>query len=295
MAAFSDAEVLGWLEAANELAAAAAETVRLDSPRLRRPGQHPLDPRRLAGQVAVEARNKHHDPTDWVTGTDERIEARIAAELHARFPDHGFEGEEGEGRRQAVGGSPRWLVDPLDGTTNFVAGLGNVGVSLAAASEDRLHLGVVADVWRGSLLAARDGAAPTLDGLPVGASTAQGLAGGIVMTELVGATSWAGLGRFAESVSGEGGCLRVIGSTALSLAAVATGVARAAVLAGYHHLDTAAACLAARQGGARLYGPPEERLLPSTAVPGLNGLVVAAPGVAEDVLEMFLEARRGAR
>jgi myo-inositol-1(or 4)-monophosphatase len=242
------------------------------------------------GPGPIGARVKNDDPADWVTTLDEEIEDALRAEIAARFPDHGIDGEE-RGARAGEPGAPRWLLDPLDGTTNFVAGLPFVGVSVAVVVGGTVVVGVVADPARGSVLSVVAGGRPVLNGVEVGASAASAVAGGVVLTELVGSLAWPGIGRFCELVSSAHGCVRLCGSTSLSLAAVATGVARAAVLADYGHLDTAAAALAAARAGAVLYGPPGETVLPVTHVEGLEGLVVAAPGVAAEVLAIYERAR----
>lgn len=238
----------------------------------------------------VVARTKNEDPADWVTTLDEEIEDVLRAGIGARFPDHGVDGEE-RGRRPGGPGAPVWLLDPLDGTTNFVAGLPFVGVSLAVVADGKVVVGAVADPARASLLLAVAGGRPSLNGREVTVSAADTIAGGVVLTELVGSTAWPGIGRFCALVSGAHGCVRLCGSTSLSVAAVATGVARAAVLADYGHLDTAAAALAAASAGAVLYGPPGETILPVVPVDGLEGLVVAAPGVAAEILALYQRAR----
>lgn len=245
----------------------------------------PIGPGPRSGRVV--ARTKNEDPADWVTTLDEEIEDGLRARIGARFPEHGIDGEE-QGLQP---GEPVWLIDPLDGTTNFVAGLPFVGVSLAVVAGGNVAVGAVADPARASLLLAVAGRRPSLNGEEVAVSAADEVAGGVVLTELVGSTAWPGIGRFCALVSAAHGCVRLCGSTSLSVAAVATGVARATVLADYGHLDTAAAALAAASAGAVLFGPPSETVLPVMPVEGLEGLVVAAPGVSAEILTLYQRAR----
>src|ERR1051326_735755 len=82
-------------------------------------------------------------PTNLVTEMDQRAESEILGRLHAAFPDDALLSEES-------GASPgrsgrRWIVDPLDGTTNYAHGLPLFGVSIALQVGDRVALGVVYD------------------------------------------------------------------------------------------------------------------------------------------------------
>ncbi len=81
----------------------------------------------------------HKSATDMVTDLDRRVERRICAELARRFPDDGILAEEG-GRRE---GRRRWIVDPLDGTTNYVHGHPFYAVSLARVDEDGPQIAAV--------------------------------------------------------------------------------------------------------------------------------------------------------
>jgi myo-inositol-1(or 4)-monophosphatase len=98
---------------------------------------------------------------DLVTEYDRRSEALILSGLRAAFPDHATLGEE-SGR--AAGNEYEWLVDPLDGTTNFAHGYPLFAVSLALTHRGRLVAGVVYDPLRDELFAAEAGAGATLNG-----------------------------------------------------------------------------------------------------------------------------------
>ena len=98
---------------------------------------------------------------DLVTEYDRRCEALILAGLRGAFPGHGILGEE-SGR--TAGDAYEWLVDPLDGTTNFAHGYPMFAVSLALTYQGRLAAGVVYDPLRDELFAAEAGAGATLNG-----------------------------------------------------------------------------------------------------------------------------------
>jgi myo-inositol-1(or 4)-monophosphatase len=100
--------------------------------------------------------------TDVVTDADHASEALILAAIAQRFPDHGVVAEESGA---APGASEyQWLVDPLDGTVNYLHGLPTYGVSLAVLRRGELHIGVVYDPSRGELFAAERGGGARCNG-----------------------------------------------------------------------------------------------------------------------------------
>jgi myo-inositol-1(or 4)-monophosphatase len=103
-----------------------------------------LDP----GQVSEKARN------DLVSDADRAAEAVILAEVAHRFPDHQVLSEEAGWSRRS-GNSPVWIVDPLDGTTNYVQGFPHFAVSIGVAVDGRVEAGVVLDPIKGDVPRAR--------------------------------------------------------------------------------------------------------------------------------------------
>ena len=100
-------------------------------------------------------------PTDLVSEADRLAERVIREGLVARRPQDGFLGEESEGREGTSG--LRWVVDPLDGTVNFLFGIPQWCVSIAVEDEHGSLVGVVYDPIRGDVFsAARDGGPPML-------------------------------------------------------------------------------------------------------------------------------------
>lgn len=105
---------------------------------------------------------------DLVTDYDRRSEALILDRLRAAFPGHALLAEE-SGR--AAGSDHEWLVDPLDGTTNFAHAFPVFAVSVALAYRRRLVAGVVYDPLRDELFAAEAGQGATLNGARLKVST----------------------------------------------------------------------------------------------------------------------------
>jgi myo-inositol-1(or 4)-monophosphatase len=130
------------------------------------------------GRRMTDVRAKS-SPTDLVSEADVAAETAIRAVLARRRPADAILGEEGG----ATGdGDLRWVIDPLDGTTNFLFGVPQWAVSVACEDSDGALVGVVLDPNRSELFAATRGGAPTLDGEPITASGADDLATALVAT-----------------------------------------------------------------------------------------------------------------
>jgi myo-inositol-1(or 4)-monophosphatase len=112
---------------------------------------------------------------DFVTEADFAAQREIRRVIAETFPTHGFVGEEAEdGTGQPPFGTPghsgsgtRWIVDPLDGTTNYVHGFPAWCVSVALAEGDTILVGTIYDPLRDECFTARRGAGACLDGRPV--------------------------------------------------------------------------------------------------------------------------------
>jgi myo-inositol-1(or 4)-monophosphatase len=102
------------------------------------------------GSVAEKKTN------DFVTRADKESEEVIVARIRERYPEDGFLGEEG-GLRGAGGESRTWIVDPLDGTSNFIAGFPFWCVSVAAREGDEIVAGAIWDPLRAELYSAERG------------------------------------------------------------------------------------------------------------------------------------------
>jgi myo-inositol-1(or 4)-monophosphatase len=181
-------------------------------------------------------------PTDLVSESDIAAEALIRRRLHAARPDDGVLGEEGD---DVVGASGRtWVVDPLDGTVNFLFGIPQWAVSIAVEDGDGALAGVVYDPMRDECWAASRGGPPLLDGAPVTASSRSDLSTAMVAT---------GFGYDAEVRRVQGALvaellpqvrdIRRLGSAALDLAWTAGGRYDAYFERGVKHWDVAAGVL----------------------------------------------------
>jgi myo-inositol-1(or 4)-monophosphatase len=113
-------------------------------------------------QLVVE----HKGPQDLVTAADREVETLIRARFGAAFPEDGVLGEEHGG----TAAHTLWVVDPIDGTTNFVHGLPHWGVAIAFVREGRCELGVIVVPVLQETFVARLGHGATCNGRPIAAS-----------------------------------------------------------------------------------------------------------------------------
>jgi myo-inositol-1(or 4)-monophosphatase len=102
---------------------------------------------------------------DLVTEADRRSEALLLERIAREYPDHGVLAEEGSARKARS--RFRWVLDPLDGTTNFAHGFPHYAVSIALEEDGVAVAGVVYDVCRGELFAAERGGGAFLNGHPI--------------------------------------------------------------------------------------------------------------------------------
>ncbi len=132
--------------------------------------------RKLApDQINEKSRN------DLVTIADHAAETAILGEIQRRFPDHAVLAEE-SGWSRRVGDRPTWIVDPLDGTTNFVHGIPQFAVSIGVVVEGRVELGVVLDPVKRDVFRAARGDGATWNGRPCRVTDRPGLGGALVAT-----------------------------------------------------------------------------------------------------------------
>jgi myo-inositol-1(or 4)-monophosphatase len=120
-----------------------------------------------AGFGGVDNNIRSKAPGDWVSDVDTASENAVRESLAADFPDIAFFGEESGGERAALG----WLVDPLDGTANFLHGLPAVGVSIGLVQDGQPIVGVVHAPLLGDTYCASLGGGATRNGVPLSVST----------------------------------------------------------------------------------------------------------------------------
>ena len=213
--------------------------------------------------------------TDLVSDADRDAEAAIEEILSAERPDDGLLAEEGSSR-EAVSGR-RWVVDPLDGTTNFLYGIPAWAVSIALEDADGSALGVVADPVRGETFTAIRGRGAACNGEPIEVTGEERLDTALVATGF----SYEAQERQAQAallaeVLPRVRDIRRVGAAALDLCWVATGRLDAYYERGLKHWDWAAASLLVAEAGGRLRWLEGEP----------RGLVAGSPMVVDGLLEL---------
>ncbi len=187
------------------------------------------------------------DAADWVTETDVQVERYVRAQLLEAFPDHRVVGEE-----HGVSGdasAPTWYLDPIDGTANFVHSLPWFSFSLGLVVEGEPVLGVVMDPARNELFHALRGHGAFVDETPISTAREAGVTGHLVLTELAGDIAWAGMRALTPWLGERHAVLRIMGSSALSLATVAAGRGAAIALHRFQPWDIAAGVAICREAG----------------------------------------------
>jgi myo-inositol-1(or 4)-monophosphatase len=212
-------------------------------------------------------------PTDVVTQTDLRAEELVRRRLSEATVDAGFLGEEGGATTPEA--RVQWVIDPLDGTVNFLYGVPLFAVSIAAAVDGEVVAGAVVDVLRDELFSAHLGGGARRNGEPIAASSCASLPDALVATGFSYRAELRGVqGEVAQRLVSRARDLRCFGSAALELCWVACGR-----LDGYYQRDTeiwdrAAGALIAEEAGARVELPCPEN----------DDLVIAAArGVFDDL------------
>jgi myo-inositol-1(or 4)-monophosphatase len=229
---------------------------------------------RAGGPVGLATKSTATDP---VSEADLAAERAIRAVLARRRPDDGILGEEGTGDLPGTTGL-RWIVDPLDGTVNYLFGVPQWCVSVACEG----HAGVVLDPVRGECFEAAAGAPPTLDGAPVRASQRGDLSTALVATGFgYDASVRAAQAELLAGLLPRVRDIRRTGSAALDLAWTAAGRYDAFYEHGVHIWDTAAGTLLCELAGLEVRPLPargalsEGVLVAPSALAGALGELVA--------------------
>jgi myo-inositol-1(or 4)-monophosphatase len=206
--------------------------------------------RSLAGKIHV---GKKGD-IDLVTEADFGSEKAIIQIISGCFPDHAILAEESGGKK----GNPicQWIIDPLDGTTNFAHGVNHYAISIAFSLDRKIAVGIVLNPENGELFTATTGKGAALNGDPISVSSAASVSESLLVTgfpynfkEILPAVST----RFTNCLCAARG-IRRFGSAALDLCYVACGRFDGFWEQNLKPWDTAAGYLIAREAGATITG-----------------------------------------
>ena len=199
-------------------------------------------------QISIEYKDEHQQ--DPVTEADTAAQKYLVNEIAARFPDHGILGEEDADDSESPAPDFLWVLDPLDGTTNFLNGLPVYACSVGLLYRGRPLAGALYLPWPkpggGFVLHCRKGGGCRADGESVSVYQSEepvnnrltGLPGGLGQSM-----------RFGGQLRGKVGEVRTTGSIAYELAMTACGVMQYSVFGSPHLWDMAAGVLAVQEAG----------------------------------------------
>ena len=214
---------------------------------------------RRAGEIIVRSLNRLESLTitskgrnDFVTEVDRAAEEEIIASIRRHYPQHAFLAEESgsSGTNDTV-----WIVDPLDGTTNFLHGFPVFAVSIACQIRGRLEHAVIYDPMRQELFTASRGAGAHLDNHRMRVSKARSIEGALIATGFPYRANVRYLDAYLgmlRAVTEQAAGVRRPGAAALDLAYVAAGRVDAFWEIGLSPWDTAAGTLLIQEAGGRI-------------------------------------------
>lgn len=216
---------------------------------------------------------------DFVSQADKEVELAIRDALSRAFRDDGIVGEEHAPVRGSSGFD--WVIDPIDGTTNFVNGIPAWTVVLAGVFKGKTRIGIIHDPVHGETFAAMAGHGATLNGAPLRVAPGHTISDGSTGVGYCNRVAAAGTVRLIEGLLEKGGLFQRNASGALSLAYVAAGR-----LIGFaeEHMN-AWDCLAGQLIVAEAGGLTEPQDADAMIASG-GRVIVGLPGVFDDLLQI---------
>uniref|UniRef100_A0A3P8Q1Y9 Inositol-1-monophosphatase n=1 Tax=Astatotilapia calliptera TaxID=8154 RepID=A0A3P8Q1Y9_ASTCA len=194
-------------------------------------------------------------PADLVTETDQRVETIILSAIRSQYPQHRFIGEESvaAGERVELTDLPTWIIDPIDGTVNFVHRFPFVAISIAFTVNKQTEFGIVYSCVDDKLFHAQRGRGAFLNGEPLHVSGQEDISQCVVVTEIGAERDDLALSTMTSNifrllklpVHG----VRALGTAAVDMCQVATGGADAYYHIGMHCWDIAASAIIVREAG----------------------------------------------
>lgn len=219
---------------------------------------------------------------DFVSEADRNVELAVRAALQAAFPEDGIVGEEGAPTPGSSGYT--WVIDPIDGTTNFVNGIPQWCVIIACVHQGQTVIGVVHDPVHGEMHHARLGGGAFCNDHPIRASAKTSLRDGSLGVGFSGRTHMEGIKRLVTLCCDAGTVFWRNGSGGLSLAYVATGRILGYVEEHMNAWDFLAGHLIVSEAGGRVEPVDAERALAA------GGRVVVAGAAVFDAVEALAVA-----
>ena len=198
--------------------------------------------------IDVETKSRN----DFVTEVDKASEKEIIYHLRKAYPEHSILGEEG-GVLAGKDSDYQWIIDPLDGTTNFIHGIPHFAISIACLYKGQIQHGVVLDPIKREEFTASRGKGATLNGRRIRVSDRRSLDGALIGTGIpFSGFALDNMGPFLgamQEVAGQTAGIRRQGAAALDLAYVAAGRYDGFWEMNLQPWDIAAGCLLIQEAG----------------------------------------------
>lgn len=203
--------------------------------------------------------------TDLVTETDQAVEKMLIEGLRKAFPEHKFIGEESVagGAKIEYTDAPTWIIDPIDGTTNFVHRIPMIAICVGLAIKKELRAGIVYNPVTRELYHAQIGRGAFKNGFPIHVSNTTALNRSLISASLAihnynhFGPSWLDKAQSNMRRQVEAGIRghRSFGSAAINMIMVAQGSCDAYVEYGLHSWDVAAAAVIVKEAGGVIMDP----------------------------------------
>lgn len=216
---------------------------------------------RQAGEVVREALKNEMNvmikssPADLVTATDQKVEKMLLSFIKEKYPSHSFIGEESvaAGEKCVLTDNPTWIIDPIDGTTNFVHRFPFVAVSIGFVVNKKMEFGVVYSCVEDKMYTARKGRGAFCNGQKLQVSQQEDITKSLLVTEL-GSLRTPETVRIILSNMEKLLCIpihgiRGVGTAAVNMCLVASGAADAYYEMGIHCWDMAGAGIIVTEAG----------------------------------------------
>lgn len=214
-----------------------------------------------AGEMVREALKNEVDvmikssPADLVTITDQKVEKMLFSSIKEKYPAHSFIGEESvaAGEKTVFTDKPTWIIDPVDGTTNFVHGFPFVAVSIGFVVDKQMEFGIVYSCVEDKLYTGRKGKGAFCNGQKLRVSEQTDITKSLLITEVGSSrkpeTLRTVLSNMEKLCSIPIHGIRSVGTAAVNMCLVATGGADAYFEMGIHCWDMAGAGIIVTEAG----------------------------------------------
>lgn len=217
---------------------------------------------------------KFKGPQDYLTATDGEVEKLVRKRLLEAFPGDTFLGEEDGGQVSDC----TWVVDPIDGTSNFARGIAHFCVSIAFVLKGKASIGVIYQPMSDELFAAATGMGATLNGEAIKTTAAKRLDESLVEIGRASRQRQDTYLAVLDRVMSSGAAIRGAGSGSLAIANVAAGRNDACFEMHMYSWDCLAGLVMVQEAGGRI----SDFLAGDGLLKG-NRIFASAPGIAEEL------------